>query len=122
MLESIARNEKSGKTIFETVFSFMLIFLFVGIFLMYASQVVRSAQEIALKCELSNLRLSLVLYKALNKIYPERLDELCIAKKYNVLIDRYDESGMLIDPFGNTYVYDPNTGKIRSTTKKYERW
>lgn len=33
-----------------------------------------------------------------------------------------DALGMPIDPFGNPFQYDTNTGWIRSITKEYESW
>lgn len=107
----------------ELVVSFCLIFILIGTFGAYASKVLVVAKEVALLNELGNLRLSLELYKAMHdNAVPKDLKELYSIKNYFVMIDRLDKDGMLLDPFGSRYYYDPKKRAIRSTAVKYKNW
>jgi hypothetical protein len=84
--------------------------------------------------ELRVLRTSVNLYRAVNNHNPRSLDELATAtfsfpgenvqRKY--LDYRVQKDGgkgtMLLDPFGNPYYYNAETGWVRSSTSDYKFW
>lgn len=128
-----------GRTAFETLLVLMLVAL---LFLYAADRFVSSAKDLhekALVIELSNFRRSINYYTLLNNRLPETLKELVEKKaiidkdkiegaKHDMIIGKIaeavetDKEGYPIDPFGNRYGYDPQTGMIRSSSKGYERW
>ncbi len=80
--------------------------------------------------ELFVMRSGIMLYHALNGVYPPSLDAL-EAESYrdgegkNVpFVQRLhrDDEKHIIDPFGNPYSYERRTGWVRSITEGYERW
>ncbi len=100
----------------------------------------RGLKETALTIELSTLRSSVNLYAALKGKLPESLKELSSEKvvlpksgvegrDYEVVFVgpfvesmSMDEDGNLTDPFGNRYLYDPETGRVSSSTGGYLNW
>ena len=85
----------------------------------------------ALYYELQMLRGGINLFKVVEERNPGNLAELAHGtykfpgdketKKflYNV---PFDKGGILVDPFGNQFMYDNETGWIRSSTRGYEMW
>lgn len=112
-------NSKAG-TILELVASFGIILILIGTLGIYASRILEEARAVALENELSSLRVSLLIHRIYNKSNPENLRELYSVKDYFTAIGRLDKEGKLLDPFGNTYLYDPRKGIIKSTTQKYK--
>lgn len=125
---------QAGRTVFET----LLITALSGILLVIAISTflgsVRLAKEVALRCELGNIRTAVSLYQMLNRHYPKNLRDL-VKKRYilpyqeEVVIKRQylettsaDIDGNPLDPFGNPFVYDERSGRVGSSTKKYEGW
>jgi competence protein ComGC len=123
-----------GFGVVDTVIVVLIISVFIGVFIPRYYRIAREAQEIQLKAELNNIRMSLDLYKLHNSEYPKDLREL-ITKKYmapykegTIFKEEYldarslDEDGYPLDPFNNKFKYNPNTGRVSSSTAGYERW
>ncbi len=125
---------EGGLGVVDTVIVILIISVFIGVFIPRYYRLAKEAQEIQLKAELNNIRMSLDLYKLHNSEYPKDLREL-ITKKYlasykedTIFKDEYlkvrslDEDGYPLDPFNNKFKYDPNTGRVLSATAGYEKW
>lgn len=79
--------------------------------------------------ELSAMRSAIGVYKLMNHKNPASMNDL-VTSTYAVdgtnkpfidsLPQQKDDS--IIDPFGNPYHYDAQSGWIASTTKGFERW
>lgn len=81
--------------------------------------------------ELDSIRSSVTMYKTLNKANPPSLEALA---KLNYSFDvgeagkpyiekaKYGKDGKMIDPFGNPYKYDNQTGWVASSSKNYDKW
>ena len=115
-------SRRSGGTLFEMAFSFAIIFILMAVFGFYASKVLLAAEGTALKSELSNLRLSVVVYRIRNGGLPKELGSIHSNRNYFVMIGRHDKEGELLDPFGSRYIYSPKDGRIRSGTPEYSSW
>jgi len=115
-------NNPKAYSVLELSISFCIIFVLIGMFGIFASKVVMVAQEVALRNELYNLRLSLELYKVFNRSNPNELREIYSVSDYFVLVRRFGKNGKLVDPFGNEYYYNARTGRVRSATEKYVNW
>lgn len=103
-------------------FSFALIFILIAVFGFYASKVLSAAEVVALKSELSNLRLSVEVYRVRNGGLPKELGNIHSNRNYFVMIGRHDKEGELLDPFGKRYIYSSKDGRIRSGTAEYSSW
>ncbi len=115
-------HNSKAYSILELAASFIIIFILIGGFGIFASKVLTNAREVALRNELYNLRLSLELYRVHNRADPEELASLYSVKEYFVLINRFDRERRLLDPFGNKYYYNSKTGIIKSSTTRYKGW
>lgn len=124
-----------GRTLFETllVTIFIAIFLFVAIERLLIS--IRQTKEVALAIELSNIRRAVGFYMMTKGKLPDSLNQLVkeqiVVPKQDVLITldwsyiqdmSSDNEGYLLDPFGNRFLYDSKTGRVRAGTKGYELW
>ncbi|OGQ50408.1 MAG: hypothetical protein A3I09_03135 [Deltaproteobacteria bacterium RIFCSPLOWO2_02_FULL_47_10] len=81
--------------------------------------------------ELSSLRSAVQTYKTMNKANPPSLEALT---KLNYSFEpgqpaqpylnkaNVGKAGAVIDPFGNPYKYDANTGWVMSSSNGYEKW
>lgn len=82
-----------------------------------------------LASELNMMRSALITYKIINRENAPSLVKL-MESDYEAEGQRirYMErlpaapDGALLDPFGNSYIYDPASGWVSSTTPGYERW
>lgn len=113
---------------FVVVIIIAVVAMLVGANIYYQRQ---AAKQKSLYYELQVIRSGINLFKVVEKRSPKNLTELARGtykfdsdkdtKKflYNV---PFDKSGNLVDPFGNVFMYDYNTGWIRSSTKGYEMW
>ena len=89
------------------------------------------SKQKALYYELQMMRTGINLFKVVEKRNPRNLTELARGvyrfpgedetKKYLSNVP-FDGRGKLVDPFGNEFIYDYNTGWIRSVTSGYEMW
>ncbi len=143
--------DNKGRTVLETVMALMIIGILLFGALAYIQKASKIAKEYALMSEISNIRSSSMVYMAVNKRFPESLEQLVrekvmvpfndpeameeledmgIAMKGGgITISRsylekvsVDEDGNILDPFGNPYDYDPDTGMVRSPTPGYGNW
>lgn len=109
----------------------VIIVLVVGtVGMSYRSQQ-RLDKQKALHYQLQLLRSAELLYNSVNKTNPKDLKELAMGKFQLVeenpgrpyLDPPPPLSGdKILDPFGNPYIYDPATGRIRSSTQGYDFW
>lgn len=134
-------RDAKGLTIIDALISLFLIGILVGVVIPHYLRLAHDARETALKMELSNIRRSIGLFRMLNERNPVSLNEL-IEKKVmlpsrmgpdpfagpifldeNYLVAQaQDARGHLVDAFGNSFAYDPVRGKVKASTKGYERW
>jgi type II secretory pathway pseudopilin PulG len=134
-------KDDRGLTILDTVITLCLIGILTGVVITKFQRVAHEAQEAALKMGLTNIRTSIRLFQMLNERNPRSLKELLendvllparigsdptsgpifLDEKYLVK-QAQDAEGHLVDAFGNRYAYDPVLGKVKASTKGYERW
>lgn len=105
-----------------------------GCFAVYANIILRIGRETALQSELINIRMSIEHYQMLNNKYPQSLGVLLnnglTRGSFDAKIStirflepfRIDNSGSLLDPFFNKYIYNNENGLVHSQTRGYERW
>ncbi len=130
---TMVSNQK-GLGAIDTVVVVLIMSVFVFVFIPRYYRLAREAQELQLKAELNNIRMSLDLYKLHNSEYPKDLREL-ITKKYlapykegTIFKEEYlnahslDDEGYPLDPFNNRFKYNSKTGKVSSSTRGYEDW
>ncbi len=127
-------RNKTGKSLIELIVIWIAIFIIAGFFLGRANMFLLKAREATLKNELNNLRLAVSLYYILYKTYPDNIETLIDkayeihARKGSVLKGKflnnlkYNREGKLKDPFGKIYVYNPQSGMVKSQTVKYKDW
>lgn len=79
--------------------------------------------------ELGVMRAGIAHYKMINKKVPSSLEELATAthgakgnEKPFIEGLHIGEDKTVIDPFGNSYKYDPKIGWVSSQTAGFERW
>ena len=134
MVYSLWSRQKRSLTLVELLLALCVIFIFFGVFAIYANVTLRIAREQALGSELSNIRVSLEHYIIINGALPPNLitlmnndftlkdlDGKIIYKKF-LKPFRIDKQGYLLDPFMNQYKYDMKTGRVFSGTKEYRNW
>ncbi len=130
---------RRGRSAVEALF----VVVFISILLLVAvtryNSSVKSVRETALIVETANLRTAVNYYVMVNgKLpgsikglmkYADASDKYIEGEDYRVaILGKYVESmtldgeGYPLDPFGNRYEYDSRTGRVRSSTKGYERW
>ncbi len=124
----------SGRTILENLLTIILIFFLLGLFALYLQKTTRITREYSLASELANMRSSIDLYAAINKKFPESLNillekqlilpykDLKILKEDLLKKITVDENGNLLDPFENKFDYNPNSGRVWTTTEGYKGW
>lgn len=100
----------------------------------YYQEVIIRARRIVLEAELRNLRMILQIYRVRYHRYPDDirlLEKVGVAKFYQQggpLREDYlkfisvDEKGYPLDPFGQHYFYNPESGEVYSLTSGYESW
>ncbi len=124
-------NEKA-RSLVELIITWIAIFIIIGFLITRASILLTSAKKAILTNELSNIRLAVSLYHILHKTYPDNI-EMLIDKTYKIharkgrvlkgtFLNRlkHDKQGRLKDPFGNIYLYNPQTGMVKSQTDSYK--
>jgi Tfp pilus assembly protein PilE len=130
-----------GRTALETLLVLILLAALLVVAVERYSSYVRPVKETALATELSNLRRAVNYFAMMNGRLPASLRELAeknievmrrpaiAGAEYEiVVVGRYvegmaaDAAGNPLDPFGNPYVYDAATGRVRSGTRGYETW
>lgn len=125
---------RDGLTLFELVVTLTIIGIFSGILALFIHEAAVIAKETTLRSELYDLRLSLVLYKAIKKRNPDDLKELMearyghtgsgevlFAEKFLNVVG-IDAEGYPVDPFGNRFEYNSKYGTVRPLTGGYENW
>ena len=130
----LLKKYKSGMLLLDLVASLTIIGFLVWIFGGIIGTLSRSAKETALRYQLNNYRMLVMLHKELKGNYPESLltliqtkyrlsqaDELIFSDKFLDNIEQ-DKDGLPVDAFGNHLYYEPRKGVVGSTTKGYENW
>jgi len=128
------KKSKSGMLLLDLATSLTIIGFLIWVFGGIISPLSRSARETALRYQLNNFRMLVVLYKQLKGYYPEDLkvliqsshrfshtDELIFNEKFLSNLEQ-DEYGTPMDAFGNRLYYNYRDGVVGSTTKGYENW
>lgn len=130
----IRGGNKKARSLIELIITWVAIFIVVGFLISRASILLTSAKEATLTNELSNLRLAVLLYYMLHKTYPDNI-EMLIGKSYKIYARKgpmlkgmflnrlkYGKDNKLRDPFGKIYLYNPQTGMVKSQTGSYRDW
>jgi competence protein ComGC len=137
-VETWFKNAK-GLTIIDAVITLCLIGILIGVVIPKYQRVAREAREAALRTELSNIRISIRLFTMLNGRHPASLGEMIekkvmlparigggytgsIFKESYLMKNAVDAEGNKVDAYGNPFLYDPQRGEVRSSTKGYENW
>ncbi|MDD5252700.1 MAG: hypothetical protein WC060_04660 [Candidatus Omnitrophota bacterium] len=128
------KKNKSGLLILDSAVSLTIIAFLIWIFGAIIGTMSQNTREIALRYQLSNFRMLLILYKELEGYYPQdlkiliksshrlsRADELIFDDKFLGSLEQ-DEQGEPLDAFGARLYYDPRRGVVGSQTKGYENW
>jgi competence protein ComGC len=132
-------KDAKGLTIVDAVITLCLIGILIGVVIPKYQRVAHEAQEVALKTELANIRLSITLFKMLNGRNPVSLKELIdkkvmlpariggsytgsIFKESYLMKNAVDAAGNKVDAYGNPFIYDSTRGEVKSSTKGYENW
>jgi len=114
--------------------SVILVIVFIGIFVFMLNAYTKErklGRERSLQYELTILRQGVNLYTYIEKHRPKNLMDLatntfCLPgdeqdRKFVEQV-RVNRNGEIVDPFGNVYAYDEETGWVRSTTPAYRHW
>lgn len=126
--------DRKGLTALEALIALCLIGLLIGVLVSKSQQVTKEAQETAVRAELANIRKGITLFKIINERNPQSLNELMekdvllpvgsdslFNQKY-LTANAIDTKGNILDAFGNPFIYDFVSGKVRTATAGYERW
>jgi|GEM_PF-875637 len=128
------KKDKSGLLLLDLAVSLTIIGFLIWIFGGFIGRLAQNSREVALRYQLNNFRMLLVLYKELKGHYPEDLKELVQSRHRLSKTDEFifkekflssveqDEDGVPLDAFGRRLYYDPRKGVVGSTTKGYENW
>jgi competence protein ComGC len=132
-------TDAKGLTIIDAVITLCLIGILIGVVIPKYQRVAREAQEAAVRTELANIRISIILFKMLNGRNPASLREMIetevmlparigsgytgsIFKESYLMKNAVDAEGNKVDAYGNLFIYDSKRGEVRSSTKGYENW
>jgi len=135
----IGFKDAKGLTIIDAVITLCAIGIMIGVVIPKYQRVAHETQEAALKTELSNIRTSIRLFKMLNGRNPASLREMIemkvmfparigsgytasIFKESYLMKNAVDAEGNKVDAYGNPFLYDPQQGEVRASTKGYEAW
>ena len=123
-----------GRSLWENLILGAIIVALCYVMVIYFNKLAGQTKLRVLEADMRNLRLGISLYLYKNGRPPEDIRHLerkecvgytvageIIKREYVKLITR-DEEGYPLDPFGNRYRYNPNTGTIYPTTPGYENW
>jgi type II secretory pathway pseudopilin PulG len=117
--------KKNVLLVFESLIYMALILTVIFVMMFYYYSVCDTAKKQVLKAEINNLQTALQVYKFRNETYPDTLKELVKGnsknaknhwisnKKYFVYI-QIDNEGYPIDPYGKRFIYDKDTGTVKS--------
>jgi len=123
------RNPSRNKLEYVVILAVVVVVtVLVGANIYYQRQ---SGKQKALYYELQMLRTGINLFKVVESRNPKNLAELAHGiyrfpgdnetRKYLSNVP-FDEKGGLVDPFGNGFIYDFETGWVRSSSSGYEIW
>lgn len=140
------RRGEGGAAAFNTLATCILIAILISTGMTYYFRVVRLAREVALRYELVNIRTAIVLFTTRNKRFPVSLKQL-VEEKYLLADEEFsiaagqvslekrtifkrsylepssvDAQGLVLDPFGKPYRYDPQRGRVTPVDERYGRW
>ena len=123
-----------GFTSVEFITAVIIIVTLIGTSALYFKRALASFREVALKNQLTDIRLNLKLYRLFHDNYPDDIRVLlseevdmapysnAVLKKKYIESIKSDREGFPLDPFGNRFVYRSDIGEVRSQTKGYEDW
>lgn len=133
-------QDQKGFTVLDALITLCLIGILIGVLIPKFQRVAREAQETAVKAELANIRTGIALFKIIKERNPRSLNELIekdmmlparigtdvysesIFKHKYLMANAVDAKGNILDAFGNPFLYDSVSGKVRATTEGYENW
>ena len=128
------KKNRSGMLLLDLITTLTIIGFLIWIFGGIIGTLTQNTREIALRYQLNNFRMLVVLYKQLKGAYPQDLlvlmqtshrlsatDELVFSDKFLNSLQE-NKHGTPRDAFGNNLYYDYRKGVVGSTTKGYENW
>ncbi len=139
-------SAERGSAAFNSLVACIIVAILLSTGMAYYFRVIRTAREVALRHELASIRTAVVLFAALNRRFPASLRELVdqpyllpnqefsIAagqtsfekrtsfKRTYLEPSSIDAQGLVLDPFGKPYRYDPLRGQVTSTAGRYGNW
>ena len=129
----LLRSEK-GRSLWENLVLGAIMVGMIYVAVLYYGKIAEQARVKVLESDMRNMRLGISLYLYKNGTVPEDIRDLerekiieytaggeIIKREYIKLITK-DEEGYPIDPFGNRYDYNPETGMVHPTTPGYKNW
>ena len=129
----LLRNER-GRSLWENLVLGAIMVGMIYVVVLYYQKTATQARLNVLESDMRNMRLGISLYLYRNAKVPEDIRDLekkevveytagegLIKREYVKLITK-DEEGYPLDPFGNRYDYNPETGMIHPTSPGYENW
>ncbi len=127
----IWRSNK-GRSLWENLVLGAIMVGMIYVAVLYYGKVSDQAKRKVLESDMRNLRLGISLYLYMNGTVPKDIRDLeekecieytaggeLIKREYVKLITK-DGEGYPLDPFGNRYTYNPETGMVHPTTPGYE--
>lgn len=130
----LLNKDKSGMLFLDLITSLIIICFLIWVFGGIISPLSKYARETALRYQLNNFRMVIMLYKVLKGRYPPDLKVLMetdykVSKEDKPILSekllfnsKQDARKDVLDAFGNRFYYDRRTGLIRSQTKGYGNW
>ena len=126
-------RRKKGTTVFEIILAVLILMIISNYSYPRYREMWRSGKVTSLKSDLKIFRETLEIYKMKVGTYPEKLYELT-EKGYlsfgqgielfgvKIASQKIDRDGDFIDPFGEKYIYNSETGEIKSSTNEMENY
>ncbi len=140
-----------GYGIVETLIVIVIISILILVVMSRYENTLREARKSALQAELVNIRQAILLFKITKKRYPNSLHELLTTnvmfphsdprevilpedgifkrkEREEIFKNKYlepysvDKENNILDPFGLPFLYNPDTGKVRSQKNGFESW
>jgi len=146
MPRRVERRRERGTAAFNTLATCILIAILLSTGMTYYFRVIRLAREVALQYELASIRTAIVLFATLNQRFPGSIKDL-VDDKYLLPDEEFslaagqlslekrtifkrsyleptsvDAQGLVLDPFGKPYRYDPQRGRVTPSDERYGGW
>ena len=127
----ISRSKKKGVSTIEVLIAALILMVMAHYTFPVYTDIWTRGKASALRSDLKAYRQAIMVYYFQNSDYPDNLkilleenyisfDEGLMLFGISIAGDKTDKDGVPIDPFGNYYYYDNETGEVSSTSEGYE--